>query len=115
METAGATLTMAKKGQKIKARPKWNNDDTTALAHAFLSMRDSREMKAFLRDLLTESEIIEFAKRFYAARAIAGSTHYAAIEEATGLSSRTIARVKKWYKHGQGGYQLAVKRWKHQI
>jgi len=86
-----------------------------ALARAFLSMNDSGEMKAFLRDLLTESEIIEFSKRFYAARAIAGSTHYSAIEEATGLSSRTIARVKQWYKHGKGGYKLAIRRYRRQL
>lgn len=72
-------------------------------------------MKAFLRDLLTESEIVEFGKRFYAARSIAGSTHYAVIEEATGLSSRTIARVKKWYKHGKGGYRLAIARRNKQV
>ncbi len=104
---------MPKKTRKTKV--KWDTNDTTALARAFLSMRDSSEMKAFLRDLLTESEIIEFSKRFYAARAIAGSAHYAAIEEKTGLSSRTIARVKKWFKHGTGGYRLAIKRWKHQV
>jgi len=86
-----------------------------ALARAFLSMKDSGEMKAFMRDLLTESEISEFSKRFYAARSIAGSTHYATIEEATGLSSRTIARVKQWYKHGKGGYKLAITRYKKQL
>lgn len=106
---------MARKQRKTKAKLKWDNNDATALARAFLSMRDSGEMKAFLRDLLTESEIIEFSKRFRAARSLAGSTHYAAIEEATGLSSRTIARVKKWFKHGTGGYRLAIKRWKKQI
>ena len=105
---------MAKRRRKTKA--KWDsNANVAALARAFLSMKDSREMRAFMRDLLTESEIIEFAKRFYAARSIAGSTHYAAIEEATGLSSRTIARVKQWYKHGKGGYRLAIKRWKSQL
>ncbi len=104
---------MAKK--RLQTRSKWDTNDTTALARAFLSMRDSGEMKAFMRDLLTESEIIEFSKRFHAARSLAGSTHYATIEEKTGLSSRTIARVKKWFKHGEGGYRLAIKRWKHQI
>ena len=106
---------MAKRQRKTKE--KWNMTDGNALAltRAFLSMKDSGEMRAFMRDLLTESEIVEFSKRFYAARAIAGSTHYAAIEEATGLSSRTIARVKKWFKHCTGGYRLAIKRWKHQI
>ena len=100
---------MANKQSKMG---KWDTDDTTALARALLSMRSSGEMKTLLRDLLTESEIIEFGKRFRAARSIAKSIHYAAIEEATGLSSRTIARVKKWYKHGTGGYKLAIKRWK---
>jgi len=107
---------MAKKVKKVaksKAKKQWEGNDTDALVKAFLSMRNSPEMKAFLRDLLTESEIIEFAKRFYAARSIASSIHYTAIEEATGLSSRTIARVKKWYKHGKGGYKLAIKRWKN--
>ncbi|MDO8482807.1 MAG: YerC/YecD family TrpR-related protein [bacterium] len=103
---------MPKKLKKIKA--KWTITDSHALAltQAFLSMKDNGEMKAFLRDLLTESEIIEFSKRFYAARAIADSVHYAGIEEVTGLSSRTIARVKKWYKHGAGGYKLAIKRFR---
>lgn len=106
---------MARKQRKTKTKVDWGGEKVYALARAFLSMNDSREMKAFLRDLLTESEIAEFANRFFAARSIAGSTHYAAIEEATGLSSRTIARVKKWYKHGKGGYKLAIRRYKHQL
>ena len=96
-------------------RERWESSDTDALVKAFLSMRDSRETKAFLRDLLTESELIEFAKRFRAARSIAKSIHYDAIREDTGLSTRTIARVKKWHKHGRGGYKLAIRRWKHQL
>ena len=98
---------MAKK--KLK-KAKWEGNDSDALVKAFLAMRDSGEMKAFLRDLLTESEIVEFAKRFRAARSIAKSIHYDAITEDTGLSSRTIARVKHWYKHGKGGYRLAISR-----
>ncbi len=92
------------------AKVHWESNDTDALVRAFLAMKNGSEMKAFMRDLLTESEIIEFAKRFRAARSLAKSTHYAAIEEETGLSSRTIARVKKWYKHGKGGYRLAIVR-----
>jgi len=106
---------MARKQPKTKVKADWNGEKATALARALLSMRDSREMKAFLRDVLTESEMAEFSNRFYAARAIAHSHQYAAIEEVTGLSSRTIARVKKWYKHGAGGYKLAIKRYKKQL
>ena len=94
---------------KTLKQVKWEGSDTDALIKAFLAMRDSKEMKSFLRDLLTESEIVEFGKRFRAARSIAKSIHYDAIIEDTGLSSRTIARIKKWYKHGKGGYQLAIR------
>ena len=97
------------KGTK-QVKEKWEGADANALVKAFLAMRDYGEMKAFLRDLLTESELIEFGKRFRAARSIAKSIHYDAIIEDTGLSSRTIARVKHWYKRGKGGYQLAIRR-----
>lgn len=100
---------MAKKQGK-QNKQELKGGDAEALVKAFLSMRNSVEMKAFLRDLLTESELVEFAKRYRAARSIAKSIHYDVIEEETGLSSRTIARVKQWYKHGKGGYQLAIRR-----
>ena len=45
---------------------KWDGQETTALAKAFLAMDDIAEMKAFFRDLLTETEIVEFGKRFRA-------------------------------------------------
>jgi len=89
---------------------KWDGQETTALAKAFLAMDDIAEMKAFFRDLLTETEIVEFGKRFRAARALAAGVPYETIEKETGLSSRTIARVKQWYSQGKGGYRLAMQR-----
>jgi uncharacterized protein YerC len=35
---------------------------------------------------------------------------YTSIEEETGLSSRTIARVHKWLKRGKGGYIMMLRR-----
>ena len=31
-------------------------------------------------------------------------------EEQTGMSSRTVARVARWYREGPGGYRLALDR-----
>lgn len=101
---------MAKRQPKTKA--KWNTSETDILARAFLSMKDSGEMKNFMRDLLTESEIIEFGKRFFAARSLASGVQYTDIVQATGLSSRTIARIQKWVTQGKGGYRLATARLK---
>ncbi len=97
-----------------QAKLNFQDTDIKALVLAFLAMKNTSEMQAFLRDLLTESEIIEFSKRFRAARSLAKSIHYTAIAEDTGLSSRTIARVKHWFKHGKGGYRIAIARRKSQ-
>lgn len=68
------------------------------------------ECRRFLRDLLTETEIREFAERWKVARLLSQGVPYTAIEKETGLSSRTIARVRKWLKQGKGGYTMMLKR-----
>lgn len=104
---------MEKKGENtIKKGTAWNNVNTDALVEAMLLLRDAGEAKQFLRDLLTEAELIEFGKRFKAARMLADGVQYNAIAERTGLSSRTIARIQHWRKEGMGGYRLILSRLK---
>ena len=80
------------------------------LYQAILSLETEAEARAFFRDLLTESEIAEFAERWKAARMLAQGKPYLAISAETGLSSTTVARVARWVKEGTGGYRLALKR-----
>jgi len=68
------------------------------------------ECRKFFRDLLTETEIREFAERWKVARMLWQGVPYTSIEEETGLSSRTIARVHKWLKRGKGGYTMMLRR-----
>ena len=68
------------------------------------------ECRKFFRDLLTETEIREFAERWKVARLLWQGVPYTTIEEETGLSSRTIARVHKWLKQGKGGYTMMLRR-----
>ena len=68
------------------------------------------ECRKFFRDLLTETEIREFAERWKVARMLWQGVPYTSIEEETGLSSRTIARVHKWLKTGKGGYTMMMRR-----
>ncbi|MBS1913766.1 MAG: helix-turn-helix domain-containing protein [Bacteroidetes bacterium] len=84
--------------------------DIRALYQAIVSLKSVEECKRFLGDLLTENELAEFAERWQAARMLAAGESYQAIEERTGLSSRTIARVARWVKEGNGGYRLMLKR-----
>ena len=77
---------------------------------AILKLDSIDECRRFFRDLLTETEIKEFAERWKVARLLAEGIPYSKIEEETGLSSRTIARVGRWLKRGKGGYALAIKK-----
>ncbi len=91
---------------------KWNNSDSDELFTAILQLKDIKETRKFLRDLLTEAEIIEFSKRWQAAKMLDEKIAYTKIEAATGLSSRTVARISQWLKKGMGGYSLMIDRQK---
>jgi len=84
-----------------------NNQEqyTTDLYKAILKLQDLDEARRFFRDLLTEQEIIEFSKRWQTARMLDAKKPYSEIEEETGLSSATVARISKWLNNGCGGYR----------
>ena len=84
--------------------------DIDDLFVAITRLENLEECRKFLRDLLTETEIREFAERWKVARMLSQGVPYTVIEEETGLSSRTIARVHKWLKQGKGGYTMMLKR-----
>ncbi len=91
----------------------WDNQKTENLFKAILTLKNMKEAKNFFRDLLTEQEIIEFSKRWQAAKMLSRNTPYSKIEKETGLSSTTIARVSKWLNKGMGGYKIILKRLNH--
>lgn len=88
----------------------WKKEENSALVRAILALESEAQARSFLRDLLTEAEISEFAKRFKAARMLAARTPYTRIVEATGLSSTTVARVSKWLNGPGGGYRSVIGR-----
>jgi TrpR-related protein YerC/YecD len=88
----------------------WNKKANKQLAQAFLNLKNADEAQRFLRDLMTEGEIEEFANRLEAASLLSKDVQYNAIIENTGLSSTTIARIAKWLKGSLGGYRLVLKR-----
>lgn len=91
----------------------WNTPNKQQLVQAFLSLETADEVKRFLRDLLTESEIDEFTKRFQAAEMLAAKVPYTQIEKETGLSSTTIARVSKYLAGKEAGYAAVLKKLSH--
>lgn len=91
----------------------WKKIEKRELLQAVLSLKTEKEAAAFLRDLMTEKEIDEFAKRLKAAEMLTDKTPYTVIEKATGLSSTTIARVAKWLNGKGGGYKTIINKLHH--
>ena len=91
----------------------WNNTENRRLIEAILTLKTSEEARRFLRDLMTEKEIAEFGKRLKAAEMLTTKIPYSVIEQKTGLSSTTVARVSKWLNGKEGGYKAIISRLHH--
>lgn len=79
------------------------------LLRVFTALKDEDTVYAFLEDLFTIREIKETSQRLAVARLLDAGRSYAAIEEVTGASATTIARVSKCLSYGSGGYAAALR------
>ena len=89
---------------------KWDNQKTEDLIDVILALESKKEAKLFLRDLLTETELLELGNRWKAAQMLFDKAIYTEIIKETGLSSTTIARISKCIREGMGGYDLMLKK-----
>ncbi len=78
------------------------------LLRVFAALDDEDTVYTLLEDLFTIREIKETSQRLAVARLLDAGKSYAAIEEATGASATTIARVSKCLSYGSGGYNAAL-------
>lgn len=91
----------------------WNKKENKRLIEAMLIIQNVDQAERFLRDLMTEGEIEEFAKRLKTAEMLSNKISYSNIEKETGFSSTTVARVSKWLNDGTGGYKDIIKNMHH--
>ena len=80
------------------------------LLTALGALDSNDERFALLLDLCTVREIHEIAQRLEVARLLGAKEPYAAIQQETGASATTVARVSKCLNYGEGGYQLVLSR-----
>lgn len=85
----------------------WKSKEAKQLLLVLTEMKKTADVQSFLRDVLTEKEIIEIAARLEAARLLSLKEKYTSIAEQTNLSSRTIARISEWLRNGTNGYKKA--------
>lgn len=70
-------------------------------------MTNKDDIFSLLEDLFTVREIKDTSQRLDVARMLRDGKSYTAIEDATGASATTIARVSKALNYGAGGYAKA--------
>lgn len=78
------------------------------LLEVLAAMDDKDTLFSLLEDLFTIREIRESSQRLSVARMLDEGRSYAQIEQATGASATTIARVSKCLGYGSGGYRAAL-------
>lgn len=87
----------------------WETDTARQFATVIAVMNDTDTIRNFLRDVMTEKEIIDISTRLEAARMLKAGKKYTEVIERTRLSSRTIARISDWIQNGQNGYAEAFR------
>lgn len=80
------------------------------LVDALLSLKTPDETRAFLTDLCTPRELDDLAQRLDVARMLDTGASYVRIQDETGASATTVARVARCLKYGPGGYRAVLDR-----
>ena len=84
------------------------DEELKILSDAILSLETQGECEKFLTDLCTIREISSMAQRISVAKLLRAKKTFTEIEEETGMSSATIARINKCLQYGADGYSLVL-------
>ncbi len=88
----------------------WKTKKLKTLAHALLSLKNEKDMMAFLRDIATLEELDELSNRLAAAQMIHDGMPYREVAKKTGMSTTTVTRIAHWIRKGEGGYDKVLKK-----
>ncbi len=81
-----------------------------SLASALMTLRTPDEVQRFLRDLCTVPELEALAHRWQTVLLLDQGVPYVEIAGRVPTSTATVTRVAQWFKHGTGGYGIALDR-----
>jgi len=84
------------------------NEEIRTLCATFAAIDDPDKISALLEDCCTIREVHEMAQRLRVAQLLSQGVSYALIQEQTGASATTIARVSKSLNYGAGGYRYVL-------
>jgi len=96
--------------QHNEAQKKALKKASESLYKAFLTLEEPGEVRQFLLDLCTPSEVEAIVDRWWTASLLRQGHSYREISDITGVSVTTIGRVARYMNMGEGGYRLALRR-----
>jgi len=96
--------------QHTEAQNKALKAATDSLYKAFLTLEKPGEVRQFLLDLCTPSEVEAIVDRWWVASLLKEGRSYREISQISGVSVTTIGRVARYLNMGEGGYRLALRR-----
>lgn len=73
-------------------------------------LEDKSQVKEFLRDILTRTEITMLSKRLQAVRMIDEGYTYRQISKGLNMSESTIGKLHNWFGTFGGGYRNVIER-----
>mgnify|MGYP001559947378 FL=1 len=86
--------------------------DIHFLYEIFNSLKSTQEIKLFLRDILTRSELRMIKRRWHVASLLMDPFGYDIrwVSRKSKTSTQTISRIKSILEDGEGGLKLAIQR-----
>jgi TrpR-related protein YerC/YecD len=97
------------KNRALEPETSWERAETR-LCDALLTLENVEEVRAFLRDLCTPSELEALVDRWNVVPHVLEGLPYREIHERTAVSITTIGRVARFINQGYGGYLAAAAR-----
>ncbi|MEK7186344.1 MAG: YerC/YecD family TrpR-related protein [Patescibacteria group bacterium] len=79
------------------------------------SLKNTEEIKKFLKDILTKSELRMIKRRWHIATLLVKGLDLRTIASKTKTSTQTVSRIKRIIEEGEGGITLALEKMGKQI
>ncbi|HHY71265.1 MAG TPA: hypothetical protein GX519_06425 [Thermoanaerobacterales bacterium] len=80
------------------------------LFDAILLLKNREDCYRFFEDICTIGEVQSMAQRLQVAEMLKEGRTYTDIAQATGASTATISRVKRFLNYGANGYNIIIER-----
>lgn len=74
------------------------------------SLKNVEEVKSFLKDILTSSELRMLKRRWHVANLLYEGLDIRTIANKTKTSTQTVSKIKRVFEEGHGGFGLALSR-----